>query len=140
MQTQLPHELNVAKSRDHRARERAVSSLRAYILNDMASAMRADFEQSVLADLEARGESAPEDGPAVHKLMRERDLFRLYSSLRCSAQELVWNSVIDSINPNSAALHATCEKVAAEKSKAAGTLTLDPISNRRTTTTLSMCI
>ncbi len=126
MQTQLPHELNVAKSRDHRARERAVSSLRAYILNDMAGAMRADFEDAVLAELEARGEPAPEDGPAVHKLMRERDLFRLYSSLRCSAQELVWNSVIDSINPNSAALQATCEKVAAENSKAAGTLTLDP--------------
>lgn len=125
MQTQLPHDLNVPKSRDHRARERAVSSLRAYILNDMANAMRADFEDSVMADVKARGESAPADGPAVHKLMRQRDLFRLYSSLRCSAQELVWNTVIDSISPSSAALSATCEDVASAQNGAAGTLTLD---------------
>ena len=126
MQTELPHELDIPKSRDSRARERSVTSLRAYVLNNMANDMRADYENAVEAELEDRGEALPEDGPAVHKLMRPRDMFRFYSSVRCCAQELVWNSVIDSVNANADELARRFDRLSGERSKAAGTLSLDP--------------
>ena len=124
MQTRLTHDLDIGKSRDNRARERSVSSLRAYILNDMANAMRADYERAA-ADSAVSDGAMPGDGPAVHKLMRGRDVFRLYSSLRCSAQELVWNSVIDSVNANADELGARFDALSRDRSKADGTLTLD---------------
>ena len=130
MQSRLPHDLNVAKSREQRARERSVSSLRAYILNDLANDMRADYETSVVPEIAARGDEPPVDGPGVHKLLRERDSFRLYSSLRCAAQELVWNSVIDSINASGDALEEACERLAADRERADGSLTLDPSLER----------
>ena len=124
MQTRLPHDLNVAKSRDQRSRERAVSSLRGYVLNALANEMREDYEQAVLPKLTEHG-APPADGPAVHKAMRERSVFRFYSSMRCTAQELVWNSVIDSINPSAESLAEACEQQAAT-SEAQGTVVLDP--------------
>lgn len=117
MQTRLSHALDIDKQRDNRARERSVASLRAYILNDMANAMRADYEANVSPGLD----ETPADGPAVHKLMRGRDLFSLYSSLRCTAQELVWNSVLDSVNANADWLNA---QLLENADRADGTLTL----------------
>jgi ubiquinone/menaquinone biosynthesis C-methylase UbiE len=127
MQSRLPHELDIHKNGDNRARERSVSSLRAYVLNDLANSMRADYEQSVAPGIEARGETLPADGPAVHKVMRSRDAFRFYSSVRCCAQELVWNSVIDSVNANADVLLDRFNSLSGERSKAEGTLSLDAL-------------
>ena len=85
MESRLPHDLNIEKSGWQRARERSVSSLRAYVLNNLAAELREDYEQHVKPAIEV--ETA--DGVAVHKAMRPRDKFRWYSSLRCTAQELV---------------------------------------------------
>ncbi len=118
MPSRLNHDLALNKTRDHQARERSVSSLRAYVLNTMATDLRNDFERSVDAD-------GRTDGPAVHKAMRPRDAFRFYSSLRCTAQELVWNSVIDSVNDNAGHLDAQFAALSADRSRAEGSLELD---------------
>lgn len=121
METRLPHDLDIEKSGWQRARERSVSSLRAYVLNNLAGELRADFEEHVkptLNDSEA-------DGVAVHKAMRPREMFRFYSSLRCAAQELVWNSVIDSINEQSDSLTDKARALAEDSTLTAGTLELD---------------
>lgn len=119
MQSRLDHDLALDKSRDQRARERSVSSLRAYVLNDLAGAMRADFESGEQPE-------TPADGPAVHKAIRQRDAFRFYSSLRCTAQELVWNSVIDSVNENADRLERKFAELSADRDRARGTLSLNP--------------
>ncbi|MEM1413085.1 MAG: class I SAM-dependent methyltransferase [Pseudomonadota bacterium] len=121
MQSRLPHDLDINKTGWQRARERSVSSLRAYVLNNMASELRNDYESAVLPQLD----EAPADGPAVHKALRPRETFRWYSSLRCTAQELVWNSVIDSINPQAGALAEKVEALTNDASKTDGTLVLD---------------
>ena len=118
MPSRLNHDLALSKTRDHQARERSVSALRAYVLNTMANDLRDDFEQSVAGEGKA-------DGPAVHKAMRSRDAFRFYSSLRCTAQELVWNSVIDSVNENAEHLEAQFAALSADRSRADGSLELD---------------
>lgn len=121
MESRLPHDLNIDKSGWQRARERSVSSLRAYVLNNLAGELRSDYEQHVKPELDA----GTADGVAVHKAMRPRAKFRWYSSLRCTAQELVWNSVIDSINEQAGALADKAEALAADGSRTRGTLELD---------------
>jgi ubiquinone/menaquinone biosynthesis C-methylase UbiE len=121
MQTRLPHDLDIEKSGWQRARERSVSSLRAYVLNNLAGELRADYEEHVKPTLKAD----EADGVAVHKAMRPREMFRFYSSLRCAAQELVWNSVIDSINEQSDSLTEKARSLAEDSTLTAGTLELD---------------
>ena len=88
----LNHALALNKSLDQRARERFTSSMRAWVLTDLAAQMQADYEQ---ASIDA-GESH-HSGEAVHQFLKERGLFKWYSSLRCATQELVWQSVLRAI-------------------------------------------
>ncbi|MEM1263028.1 MAG: class I SAM-dependent methyltransferase [Pseudomonadota bacterium] len=123
MDTRLHHGLELNKTQSHRARERFASSLRAYVLNNMAADLRADFDSEALPDAVKRGDAEPQDGPDVHKLMKGRDAFNLYSSVRCAAQEMVWNSVIDSVNDNQAQLAGAFE--ALSQKERLGSLTLN---------------
>ena len=124
METHLNHALDLAKSRDSRARERFVSAMRAYVLNDMAAELRADYDKGVRDVAEQRGEGIPADGHDVLRAMRERETFKLYSSLRCTAQELVWNSVIDSINAQADAIEQKVGELTAT-AEAGGSLKLN---------------
>ena len=105
----LQHSLALNKDLNQRARERFTSSMRAWVLTDLAAQMQADYEQ---ASTDA-GESHS-SGEAVHQFLKERGLFKWYSSLRCATQELVWQSVLraiesdpDSVNDISTATPAT---------------------------------
>ncbi len=124
MNSRLGHDLDIPKSQENRANERFVSSLRAYVLNDLAATLRADYEKDALPESTKRGGAEPENGMDVHKLLRGRDVFNFYSSLRCTAQELVWNSVIDSVETNAATLAERFEQLAGKE--IGGTLSLDP--------------
>lgn len=121
METHLAHELDIAKTGWERARERSVSSLRAYVLNNLAGELREDYESAVLPTLD----EPPADGVAVHKAIRPRDAFRWYSSLRCTAQELVWNSVIDSIDRQAGFLEARAAELTNDASRTDGSLELN---------------
>lgn len=118
MPAPLSHDLAIEKTRDQKSRERSVSMLRAYILNNLAGQLRDDYERHVACE-------STVDGPSVHKAMRSRDAFKSYSSLRCTAQELVWNSVIDSVNQNGKRLTDRFERLSADRSEVAGSLELD---------------
>ncbi len=116
----LNHGMDIPKRQQVRARERFVSGLRSYILNDLAGQLRSDFETHVAPEAE------PADGPAVHRAIRERTSFKRYSSLRCAAQELVWDTVIDAVSDQSALLNDQFTAQHADQSVARGTLELDP--------------
>lgn len=117
MDGRLGHRLDLEKSFDQIAKERFVSSLRAYVLNDLANDMRAHFDAHV-----APGKNLA-SGPEVHKAMRGEEIFNRYSSIRCAAQELVWRSVIDEVNDNKETLAANLADLAQQ---AKGSLTLNP--------------
>ncbi|MFZ8983345.1 MAG: hypothetical protein ACO213_03560, partial [Steroidobacteraceae bacterium] len=89
MSSTLGHGLDLPKSIDQRARERFVSSFRAYILNDLAGQLRDDYEANVAPEL-----GVPQGGVEVHRALLGRESFARYSSLRCAAQEMVWRSFI----------------------------------------------
>ncbi len=88
----LQHSLALRKDIDQRARERFTSSMRAWVLTDLAGQMQSDYEKS------SAGSGLHHDsGEAVHQFLKDRDLFKWYSSLRCTTQELVWQSVLAAI-------------------------------------------
>ena len=110
--------------RDTRARERFVSGLRGYVLNDLAGTMRKDFESGVAADAEKQAAAGEFGGADVHRAIRKRDIFKAYSSARCTAQQMVWDVVMDSVEQQRERLNAT-GKALMDKAGAGGTLELD---------------
>ncbi|MHA7816982.1 MAG: class I SAM-dependent methyltransferase [Pseudohaliea sp.] len=122
MPTPLKHDLFVKGSREQAARQDFVSSLRGFILNDVATAMRERYNGAVAPRLASAG-NVPETGPDVHEAMRDESLFRFYSSMRYNAQEMVWRSVLRPLAENRDDLGERID--AATSSGAGGTLELD---------------
>ena len=121
----ITHALAMDRNRDTRARERFVSGLRGYVLNDLAATMRKDFETGVAAEVEKDAAAGQFDGADVHRAMRKRDIFKAYSSARCTAQQMVWDVVMDSIEQQRGQLNATGKDLM-DSASADGTLELDP--------------
>jgi len=113
----LQHSLALRKDLDQRARERFTSSMRAWVLTDLAGQMQADYEKAS-QDTGQHHRS----GEAVHQFLKDRDLFKWYSSLRCATQELVWQSVLSAI----AADPESVERInSPSEASHGGSLTLD---------------
>ena len=122
MPLKLSHDLEAHHSRDARARQDFISSLRGYILNDMASAMKERYERQVAPSLTRQLGRAPATEDEVHAAMRQDLYFKFYSAVRYNGQEMVWNSVIPGINASLAAI----EEAAARRPAHGGSLNLDP--------------
>ncbi len=91
--------LSLKKNLDQRARERFTSSMRAWVLTDLAGQMQLTTQ---------RPDSRQPDhdsGEAVHQFLKDRGLFKWYSSLRCATQELVWQSVLRAIESDPQSLN-----------------------------------
>ena len=119
----LNHTLALKKNLDQRARERFTSSLRAYTLVDLADQLRSDYSEEQTAV-----EHPHQSGEDVHRFLKSRDLFKWYSSLRCTAQELVWQSTLRALDEDRTTLAGLSgvTQVAPEKSAVGGSLALDP--------------
>ena len=113
----LQHALALRKDRDQCARERFTSSMRAWVLTDLAAQMQADYNQAYEAC-----ETSHDSGEAVHQFLKDRGLFKWYSSLRCATQELVWQSVLRAVESDPASVAQIGEPKAPLHG---GSLTLD---------------
>lgn len=124
METSLHHDMDLTKTRDELARNRFVAGLRAYVLVDVATQMREDYESNIEPGyVKTNGE--PKDGWEVHSAIKGSDTFNFYSSLRCTAQELVWDTVMDTVQRQRDTLKKQYDALSADQGKAQGTLTLD---------------
>jgi SAM-dependent methyltransferase len=119
----LSHSLKVDHSRDIQARQDFISTLRGYILNDMANAMKARYDEDVAPAFKRAHGRLPENQDEVHNAMRRDSYFKFYSSIRYNAQEMVWRSVIPSVESGLEGLEAEITRLSG---KAGGSLTLDP--------------
>ncbi len=125
MENSLNHDMDLPKSRDDLARSRFVAGLRAYVLTDVATQLRSDYEANIEPALK-ESDAAPKDGWDVHRAIKGSDTFKRYSSLRCTAQELVWNTVMDNIEQHTDTLEAKFDELHNDQARAQGTITLDP--------------
>jgi ubiquinone/menaquinone biosynthesis C-methylase UbiE len=119
---ELKHELKLEKTRDEKARMNFVSGLRAHVLNDMAAGMRQVYAADVEPEFRRRHRRSPKDGPEVHKAIKSNEYFKFYSSLRVTAQDMVWQSVFPALERNRPALKSKAQRLAGKTPR--GTLTL----------------
>ncbi len=118
----VTHDLAVRPTRDELAAQGFTSSLRGYLLNDMAAGLKRHFE----TDIAPRLAAPADDSRAVHAALKPDTLFRFYSALRIGAQDMVWASVGDAVARDAAALTGKAAALSADRSRAGGTLRLDP--------------
>jgi SAM-dependent methyltransferase len=123
MPLELNHELKIALDRDASARQDFVSQLRGYILNDMAAAMRRSYQETVAPAFEREHGRPPATQDEVHDAMRANTHFKFYSSVRYNAQEMVWRSVMPSVERALPRIEST---IRALSGSSGGTLSLDP--------------
>ena len=123
MPMELLHDLKIPHTRDTRARQDFVSTLRGFMLNDMAAGMKQHYQQVVEPALERQLGGKPATQDDVHAAMKSDLYFKFYSAVRYNAQEMVWRSVIPGVQNALPDLQA---KEAALAGVADGSLTLDP--------------
>tara|TARA_B100000780_G_scaffold278859_1_gene254075 strand:+ start:1805 stop:3004 length:1200 start_codon:yes stop_codon:yes gene_type:complete len=121
----LLHDLKLEPSRDEMARQEFVSCLRGYILVDMAATMNNQFVNNVAPRFEQEHHRVPENGPEVHRAMKDDLSFKFYSSIRCNAQEMVWRSVIPVVERNLEELVTGARSLSADTHNTRGSLNLD---------------
>ena len=97
----LEHGMAITPPRDERARQEFVGALRAHVLGPMATSMKARFEEKALPRFRREAGRKPQDGAEVHDLMQGDDYFRFYSTVRYNAQEMVFRSVVPSVDRSS---------------------------------------
>ncbi|MCC5860646.1 MAG: class I SAM-dependent methyltransferase [Gammaproteobacteria bacterium] len=123
MPGELAHDLKIPHSLDERARQDFVSSLRGFVLHDMANDLREVYHRDVLPEATRRLGHEPADSSEVHRAIKSNLTFQLYSAMRVNAQEMVWDSVRAPVERSAAWLNSKVEDAAR---KPRGSLTLDP--------------
>lgn len=93
MAVELKHAMKPALNAEDQARQRYVSGLRMFILNDLATDMRRAYDTRVAPTFRQAHGRDPADSAEVHKALRSDPTFKAYSSLRVTAQKMVWDSV-----------------------------------------------
>ncbi len=93
MPTTLKHTLFAKGTSEQAAKQDFVSGLRAFVLNDMATAMKSRYVDDIEPAID-RNHEVLESGRDVHQAMQHDSVFKFYSSIRYNAQEMVWRSVL----------------------------------------------
>ena len=122
----IRHAMKLAPSRDELGRQHFVSGLRSFILNDMASGMAQAYEKRAKPAFKKHAGRAPETGEDVHKALKADNYFKFYSSFRCNAQEMVWRSILPSLEREQDGLAATANTLSRQAEADGASLTLDP--------------
>lgn len=104
----LKHDLKPAPTPEEIARQRFVSGLRGFVLNDLAADLRKAWDGRAKSRFEAWAQRPAADGRDVHAALRGDPAFTCYSALRVQAQKLVWDSVGDIVDRER---EATAQKI-----------------------------
>jgi SAM-dependent methyltransferase len=119
---ELQHDMVLRPNRDERSRQEFVSALRQHVMADMAAGMKQRYHERVESAFERAEGRKPAEGTEVHRLLQGDDYFRFYSSMRRSAQEMSFGSVIPSIERDLDELIERGKKI---REEGVATLTLD---------------
>jgi ubiquinone/menaquinone biosynthesis C-methylase UbiE len=121
---ELQHDLRVPRTRDEKARAGFVSSLRRYVLNDVAKGLRTVYEHQVEPEFRRRHRRPPRDAREVEQAIAGDEMFRFYSCLRVASQDMLYQSVRPPIEREREHLQAQAGRLASDA--ALGSLELEP--------------
>ena len=123
MAPQAHHDLMVDTTHDEHALQSYVSNLRMYILNEIGGGLSSVYEGRVKPAFEKRAGHAPQDEHDVRHAMMADPYCRTWSTMMRSCQEMIWDSIIPSIERAQPELNIEATRLA-EHPK--GSMTLDP--------------
>ena len=107
------------------ARQGFIAALRKHVMINLAADMHADYEHGVKPRYTKEHGGEPATPRDVKKTMTDRTLYRMWSSLRYNAQEMVWASVQESIERALPEMIDVARN-AAQTNPAGGSLHLNP--------------
>ena len=94
---QFKHDMLVHSTHDEHARQCYVADLRFNLLNEISPGMKAVYGSRVKPGFEREHGRAPKDKHEVHQVMMQDPYTRTWSTMMRSCQEMMWASVIPSI-------------------------------------------
>jgi 2-polyprenyl-3-methyl-5-hydroxy-6-metoxy-1,4-benzoquinol methylase len=122
MDLQTPHALLSRPTTDELGRESFLAAMREFLITELYSGNEIAYRQRQVPAFIARHGRPPETYLEVKSVMEQDPFFRAFSLLNRSTQELLWDTVGESIERQLPQLRTA----AAEIPPAGGTLTLDP--------------
>ena len=118
----LQHDLRPDLTPREAARNRFVSGMRSFILNDLAGDLKQAYDRRAAPAYSQRTGHAPRTSDEAHAALRGDPAFNVYSALRVEAQKQVWSSVIPVVEREADRLCAVAARVADRP----GTVRIDP--------------
>lgn len=110
-------------SHDEAARQRYAMGLRQYLFGPLRQAMGRAFYGKVAPEFEAREGKPLNDRGAARREVLRLPSYQYFSDLHRISQEMIWNSVIDTLDRTEPSLR---EKYRDLRGKARGSIELDP--------------
>jgi len=125
---QARHAMLVEPERDELARQEFVRSFKAYIQSGIVPGVHATYHGEVKPSFAMREGREPRDRHEIRQLMVPHPVFRTYASMQRVSQELLWDTVLDSVERELPALVDKGRAAAARRGDGAplGSLVLDP--------------
>jgi len=122
MDLQAPHALLSRPTTDELGRESFLASMRQYLITELYSGNEVAYKKRQVPAFVAEHGRPPETYREVKSVMDQDPFFRGFSLLNRATQELLWDTVGESIERQLPALQEAAKKVP----PAGGTLTLHP--------------
>lgn len=123
MLQQEPHAVLPKATQDELARQEYMFHLGKFVQREVNPGMRAAYEKQALPQFVAANGREPADRHEVRKAMSRELYYQLGSSMQRTTQEMLWNSVDETIQRQ---LPALMENAAEVSKNAPGSLTLNP--------------
>ncbi|MSO98544.1 MAG: class I SAM-dependent methyltransferase [Rhodospirillaceae bacterium] len=121
---QEPHAVLPTATLDEAARQAFLNQTGKHVLNEITPGNKAVYDKHVLPAFQRAHGRAPADRHEIRKEMVRQPYYQMTSSFQRSIQEMMWNSVDESIERQLPSLIATAKKIANGKTK--GSLKLQP--------------
>jgi ubiquinone/menaquinone biosynthesis C-methylase UbiE len=121
---QAPHGMLVRPERDEHARQEFVRSFKAFIQSGIVPGVHGAWQTEVKPRFAKEHGREPRDRHEIRDVMVEHPLFQHYASMQRVSQELLWDTVLDSVERELPQLIERAQKV--HQGRPRGSLTLDP--------------
>src|SRR6185436_18716011 len=108
---QVDHDFLVKPTHDELARQTYASSLRMHTLAKIGGGMRTVYDQRVKPGFEKTNGRAPRDEHEVRRAMLADPYCKVWSSMMRSCQEMVWDSVVPTVERHQPVLNRRIAEV-----------------------------
>ncbi len=124
MASQFRHAVLPEATSEEEARQDFVLSLSQHCMNNVMPGISPLYEKRVLPEIKREKGREPETRHEIRKAMQRQPYYQMASSFQRTTQEMLWNSVDESVLRQLPHLIDKMKKVTGSKTK--GSLTLDP--------------